>query len=146
MSQLALDLRPAAPPHPIAGLEYSCYVRAPWPNGDCVTNYYLGESQELAGFIYADEAGHKMLVVSHGWKITGPTSGGTNSLEIDLGRVDYSVAERRLFEEATAARANPKLLWSHRVTAASRKIAKANGWWRDEPTVPREHAEMGDAA
>ena len=129
MTQLTLDM-----PVPIPGLRFGSFVRA--PAIDCtMTSYHLVDTEhpdKFAGHIYEARDGSKLVVVNRGEKITGPNSGGSNSLHIPMGKVDFVTAERRLLDEAVAARENPNLLWSHIVTPAAKKIAIANGWWKQQ--------------
>lgn len=128
MTQLALDL-----PTPIPGLRFGITFRRKQPLCE-ITSYYLDtdDHDDYAGHICRYPDGKMLVIVSHGCKITGPTSGGSNSLRIQLGKVDYATAERRLLDEAIAARSNPNLLWSHVVTPAAKRIAMANGWWKQQ--------------
>lgn len=131
MTQLSLDVDVY---HPIPGLRFGRFARHPGIFGE-TSYYHLVETdhpETAAGTIYCDRDGEMLVVVNLGCKITGPNSGGSNSLRIPLGKVDYATAERRLLDEAIAARSNPSLLWSHVVTPAAKRIAMANGWWKHE--------------
>lgn len=127
MTQLALDM-----PTPIPGLRFGSTVRLRLMSSITFTSYCLADDRDepLAGHVYEAIDGSKLVVVNLGCKITGPTSGGSNSLRIPMGKCDYATAERRLLDEAIAARSNPNLLWSHVVTPAAKRIAMANGWWK----------------
>lgn len=129
MTQLALDLSIVIP-----GLRFGITFRRKQPASCEITSYYLDtdHDDDYAGHICRYPDGSVLVIVSHGCKITGPNCGGSNSLRIPLGKVDYATAERRLLDEAIVARSNPALLWSHVVTPAAKRIAMANGWWKQE--------------
>ncbi len=129
MTQFAFDL-----PMPIPGLRFGSFVREDFIDHMTMTSYCLADNHDepLAGHVYEARDGSMLVVVHLGCKITGPNSGSSNLLRIPMGKCDYATAERRLLSEAIAARSNPSLLWSHVVTPASKKIAMANGWWKQE--------------